>query len=213
MTLRMMKNVAVYGLLGICVAEVLNAWIFPLSSTTFFRVFDAVTRIAAGLALGFAITLSYRIRRDARKLNIVPPKDSPIFLESIFIEAAALKDGDLLPGRIPVCPGDEVVVTEVPLIMQQLWTLADQHDNRAMVAELQCRLERDENAVVSLHRSHIESALRGRFVRQLFWTMVNDTYDLWDTPGLGLRKNWRVVATQPRAPQEIRILGQMGGDE
>jgi hypothetical protein len=126
------------------------------------------------------------------------------WLKLLSIELANLKQ--LVEPNPEVDPIRDHVVGVASEELQRLYTLANQLEEASEYTKLQAKFGKDDSIKEEAAKKAYELHKKSEVIREIFWLCLNDEFELWDKPSVGVRKGFVVVYSDPKPPSFLDFL-------
>lgn len=124
------------------------------------------------------------------------------WLKLLPLEMDEIAESEVVEPKGPLDSKKDNVVGEASLDLKRLYTLWMRAEKE--VHQLMFNLRFSENPLTDLEE--VKGKLKkledeSETLKAIFWTSLREEHNLWDCPGVGIRRGWKVVSFEDEEPQ------------
>jgi DNA-binding transcriptional regulator/RsmH inhibitor MraZ len=103
------------------------------------------------------------------------------------------------------------LVGEADVDLRKLYSLAISWEKTAIETLVAARYINSKTDQEQRMEKANELRKKSEIMMEIFWISLKDSFDLWQKQSIGIRKNWKVVWSEPEVPPILGILGDLFG--
>ena len=134
------------------------------------------------------------------------------WLELLKLEVGSILEDEFIEPDIELDEEFDHPVGEADEDLRRLFTKWRQLIEAADRTAVDARYARNEQARQEVAAQARELFTKAQIVKELFWTCVKDSFDLWTKSAVGIRKGWIVVWSEEEESSITGLLRRSFGD-